>query len=69
MEETKKEQNYQKINEWKKKNQKCISFNFAIKEDKEVIDKITSQKNKVDYIRQLVLADIAEEKRRTAPKE
>jgi len=48
--------NYEKNN--------CLRFSVKLNKrtDKDVVDKFESVPNKIDYIRQLVLKDIAEEK-------
>lgn len=49
--------------EWAKEHIKHIKVAFNIDTDSEVIDKIMSVPNKTDYIRQLVLDDLAKEKK------
>lgn len=48
---------------WRKKFMKQINIEFHIERDAEVIAKLQSVPNKTDYIRQLVLADIAKERK------
>ena len=49
--------------EWRKSHTKKFFTEFNIDSDAEVIAKIMSVPNKTDYIRQLVLADIANERK------
>ena len=49
--------------EWAKEHIKHIKVAFNIDTDSEVINKIMSVPNKTDYIRQLVLDDLAKEKK------
>jgi len=49
-------------NEYQRKTATKFNFIFRNDKDTEVIEKIKSVPNKSDYIRQLVLRDIAEEK-------
>lgn len=49
--------------EWRKTHIKAIKCDFHIERDAEVIAKIMSVPNKTDYIRQLVLDDLAKEKK------
>jgi len=52
----------QRDNNYQKTHSTRINLIFRNEEDSEVIEKIKSALNKSDYIRQLVLRDIAEEK-------
>ena len=45
--------------EWNKAHTRPIKVNFNLERDKAVLDKLDSVPNKTDYIRQLILADIA----------
>ncbi len=56
-------------NRWKKKHQKSILLAFNKDADTEILEYLESVPNKTDYVRQLILADIAEEKKRTKPKD
>ena len=55
-------------NQWKK-HQKSILLAFNKDADTEILEYLESVPNKTDYVRQLRLADIAEEKKRTKPKD
>lgn len=56
-------------NQWKKKRQKSILLAFNKDADTEILEYLESVPNKTDYVRQLILADIAEEKKETKPKD
>lgn len=43
---------------WRKEHTKIINMRFNTETDKEVLDKLASVENKVDYIRNLILEDI-----------
>ena len=47
---------------WKKKHNKIISVRFNIESDKEILEQISKQKNKADYLRKLIQRDIEESK-------
>lgn len=53
---------YKAHEEYHRRAMKKFGFRFHKENDKEVIEKIESQTNKADYIRQLILQDIAKEK-------
>ena len=53
---------YDRDNAWKKKNTRCINVRYNLEVDKEILDKLDSVPNKADYIRQLILNDIHNEK-------
>lgn len=69
MEEKKQKALTRATNRWKKEHQKTVLLGFNRDTDREVIEMLDSVPNKTDYIRQLVLLDIAEEKKRKEPKE
>lgn len=48
--------------QYQKENMKRFILTFHNVNDKEVIEKLNSVKNRADYIRQLILADIKKEK-------
>lgn len=48
----------QRVSNYNKKATKMITIRFMLNRDEAVIEKITSQKNKTDYLRQLILKDI-----------
>lgn len=56
-------------NRWKKEHQKTVLLGFNKDTDKEIIEMLDSVPNKTDYVRQLILLDIAEEKKQKAMKE
>lgn len=62
MPKEKKEKSFNKLeydNKFHKENYKRYSIMFRIGSDDSVIEKLNSVPNKIDYIRQLVLDDIA----------
>ena len=46
-------------NRWDKENMKRIVCKFTLKGDADILEKLSEQKNRTDYIRQLIRADIA----------
>ena len=48
----------QRVSNYNKKATKMITIRLMLNRDEAVIEKISSQKNKTDYIRQLILKDI-----------
>lgn len=46
---------------YQKKAMTAMTIRFHNKSDAEVLNKLSEQENKTDYIRQLILADIAKE--------
>lgn len=56
-------------NRWKKGHQRSVLLAFNKDTDIEVLNMLDSVPNKTDYVRQLILLDIAEEKKRKTPKE
>lgn len=45
-------------NAYKKRSQVAFTFRYHKVNDKDVIDRIMSVPNKIDYVRQLILSDI-----------
>lgn len=54
---------YDRDNNWKKQNTRCINVRYNIENDKQILDKLDSVDNKANYIRQLILDDIKKEEK------
>lgn len=52
------EKHTQYMNSWRSKTKKGYSFYFDIEKDKDIIAKLESEKQKTDYVRNLILQDI-----------
>lgn len=53
---------YDRDNNWKKENTRCINVRYNIENDKDILEMLDSVPNKAEYIRQLIKQDIARKK-------
>lgn len=44
---------------WKKEHLKQVKLNFNIESDKDILDKLASEPNQIEYIRKLIREDLA----------